>query len=761
MPLIPLPGIADARGGDGKVAPMGTGDGALFNEALTSALEGTTAPEGSPPPDPASPAATALQRVLATLAARVAGTPKTGHVTEATPGPDRARERVLSSGTPSGVVSAVARHTAEAQAPATGADAGAIASLVESILSGETDGPFADASLRDVDGASVMPSPADGDDAGSPVATDRGPTLASVLGTEPDLVAAFVAATPGTHGIGETVRAGSPEPTFSSGAGSAIPMRDALVPEFRSRLERVIDRMQTEFGYTVEVVETVRSQARQDQLFQQGRVAPGPVVTWTRSSRHTDGLAADLMVDGTWNNPVAYDRLARIAREEGLRTLGARDRGHIELPRTALARGSATALEDSGMALVDDAHTVRRKDGILTDLPRSTRQAEPATTPRADGIAQVARVAEVARVATVASVARVAGPGASHAASPPATPASFTTVASSDATTAPVEDVSARSGSAIPVLERIPRNDPGERTLRDVVHATEKSPGAVGDAARAIPRPTVHLAASVERSQPRPRAAEAAPAATTLEAGVTAATGEDRQAAPASRLFAGVAPESRRSNDTRQDGAPSDRRERRERDVRPVASRPAERIEATLLRAFDGESREPGLTSRVERTEPTLSATALDRINQIAGMRDAAAERPLSSVLLRLDRPDGGEDRIRVDLRGSAVGASFEMSDAGMAEDLGRHLADLARSLERQGLDAEAVTVRALAGKESPLGLSQAVAGERDALRTAATSTAGGGQAAGREGRGAPSRQDHPQDEPPRQRPRRDSRGDR
>ena len=69
---------------------------------------------------------------------------------------------------------------------------------------------------------------------------------------------------------------------------------EALVPELRQRLDRVIDRMEQEYGYTVEVVETVRTQERQDALFAQGRTTEGPIVTWTRNSRHLGGAAADV-----------------------------------------------------------------------------------------------------------------------------------------------------------------------------------------------------------------------------------------------------------------------------------------------------------------------------------------------------------------------------------------------------------------------------------------------------------------------------------
>src|SRR5690606_3087138 len=98
-----------------------------------------------------------------------------------------------------------------------------------------------------------------------------------------------------------------------------------------------------------------------------------------------DGLAADLLVDDTWESPIAHARLQLIAREEGLHTLGPRDAGHAELrPATtpvATAVAPATPVEH--------------------DAP-----ATPA--PRVVDVAQVAQVAQVARTAPVAQVAQVA-----------------------------------------------------------------------------------------------------------------------------------------------------------------------------------------------------------------------------------------------------------------------------------------------------------------------------------------------------------------
>ncbi len=166
----------------------------------------------------------------------------------------------------------------------------------------------------------------------------------------------------------------------ASAADVTTPIRttDALAPELRARLERVISRMKNEYGNDVTVVETARSQERQDLLFEQGRTRPGPVVTWTRDSAHTRGDAVDVLVDGAWDNAAGFARLQRLAKEEGLRTLGVRDPGHLELARS----------EHSGELAATDV-----KPQVTPLISASTQS----------GLARVAGVAGVARVAEPSS----------------------------------------------------------------------------------------------------------------------------------------------------------------------------------------------------------------------------------------------------------------------------------------------------------------------------------------------------------------------
>jgi hypothetical protein len=193
----------------------------------------------------------------------------------------------------------------------------------------------------------------------------------------------------------------------ASAADVGTPVRDpsALLPEFRSRLDRVVARMKAEYGHDVTLVETVRSAERQDHLFEQGRTRPGPVVTWTRDSAHELGAAADVLIDGRWDNANGYARLQRIATEEGLRTLGVRDPGHLELPLDASARAALAR------ALQDTADATRAAQAQRLAAPASNTQAGAAAMTGASGVARVAAVAGVARVATVAEPGAVRSDG--------------------------------------------------------------------------------------------------------------------------------------------------------------------------------------------------------------------------------------------------------------------------------------------------------------------------------------------------------------
>lgn len=86
-------------------------------------------------------------------------------------------------------------------------------------------------------------------------------------------------------------------------------------------------------GHPIIVVETWRSQERQDSLYAQGRTEPGPQVTWTKHSRHTDGEAVDVAFAGAepYSEAHPWELLKTCAERVGLKGLGTRDRGHWEV----------------------------------------------------------------------------------------------------------------------------------------------------------------------------------------------------------------------------------------------------------------------------------------------------------------------------------------------------------------------------------------------------------------------------------------------
>ena len=175
----------------------------------------------------------------------------------------------------------------------------------------------------------------------------------------------------------------------AAGSDPSIVFKDPalLQPEFRSKLERVVQRVKGETGADVTIAETWRSQTRQNALYDQGRSTSGPVVTWTQNSRHSSGLAADLVVAG--GTASQYAAMQQIANEEGLRTLGAKDPGHVEL-------NLGTLQQQTGASVLGAEISVAAP-GQQASLAQGAQVAQVAT------VAQVADVAEVAHVATIAT----------------------------------------------------------------------------------------------------------------------------------------------------------------------------------------------------------------------------------------------------------------------------------------------------------------------------------------------------------------------
>lgn len=81
------------------------------------------------------------------------------------------------------------------------------------------------------------------------------------------------------------------------------------------RLVNVVKRAAEISERTFMVVEGLRTQERQRQLYAQGRTAPGPVVTWTMKSKHIEGRAVDLAPTAgssiDWNDIEGFNAVSR------------------------------------------------------------------------------------------------------------------------------------------------------------------------------------------------------------------------------------------------------------------------------------------------------------------------------------------------------------------------------------------------------------------------------------------------------------------
>lgn len=103
-----------------------------------------------------------------------------------------------------------------------------------------------------------------------------------------------------------------------------------------------------ESPYDFGIVQGVRNQKYQDDLYAQGRTKPGKIVTWTRNSKHLiqkDGYghAIDfaVFIDGkiTWDEKyykLVADCILKIAKKEGINIESGAywskpDYGHIEI----------------------------------------------------------------------------------------------------------------------------------------------------------------------------------------------------------------------------------------------------------------------------------------------------------------------------------------------------------------------------------------------------------------------------------------------
>jgi len=114
----------------------------------------------------------------------------------------------------------------------------------------------------------------------------------------------------------------------------------ATVQPQLAKLGRELLRRLAAEGLNFKVIQGRRTQAEQDALYAQGRTKPGPVVTWTRNSRHLTGRAIDLALfqgkNVVWESK-HYNRAGEVGEEFGLVWGGRWKGGKTDKPHFELA----------------------------------------------------------------------------------------------------------------------------------------------------------------------------------------------------------------------------------------------------------------------------------------------------------------------------------------------------------------------------------------------------------------------------------------
>ncbi|HJV45281.1 MAG TPA: M15 family metallopeptidase [Bacillota bacterium] len=98
-------------------------------------------------------------------------------------------------------------------------------------------------------------------------------------------------------------------------------------------------------GYPISVCQALRTIEEQEELYAQGRTAPGNIVTWVRRTYHNFGLAFDYVIlteDGTdciWEDDNGYTAIGQIGKELGMEWGGDWEPSQRDMPHFQLTFG--------------------------------------------------------------------------------------------------------------------------------------------------------------------------------------------------------------------------------------------------------------------------------------------------------------------------------------------------------------------------------------------------------------------------------------
>ncbi|MCG8467965.1 MAG: hypothetical protein MJB57_07095 [Gemmatimonadetes bacterium] len=463
-------------------------------------------------------------------------------------------------------------------------------------------------------------------------------------------------------GLDETGVAALEGPTEVGAVNRSL---DEVSRELKRRVEIVQDRMLSEFGHTVRVVETHRSQERQAELYAQGRTKPGPIVTWTEHSAHTEGLAVDVIVDGGYDDDLAYERLQRIAREEGLKTLGPSDRGHLELDRSAVEHSTTT----HGYGVARIARVARVASPARVATPGNAAPPTPEPLPEVPRVDTPGRPTAAGRPPTI----EVAPPEGLRAASP--------------ARVAMPENATRATSEPLPEVPRV--DPPGRPTAVDRPPALEVAPADRANARLDTePGPGTRRRDGAGETGPRV-AGEPIPAkgesGAVLRSSVGTSggrEGDDGQEADRDGV--------RSIADAPGRGVGSDRT--------PSGADGARRTEPTLEPTASALGRATSTTeptpTRPEALEGTARADGVERVTQIRDLQLDGRTHRVSRLVI--DIPDGAESIGKVDLsaRGELISARIDAVQPSLAARLRTHVVELHQDLVARGLQPETLHVR-------------------------------------------------------------------